>query len=79
MFQRRYNSVNNSLHFTVFYKFFGKKTRRDAVAFLGLSESGKTHLMSQLCHKIDVLTVTSIKESKSTFALKNNVNFKLLI
>lgn len=34
---------------------------------MGLCESGKTQLFSQLCHGVDVISVTSVKESSGTY------------
>ncbi|KAG0714624.1 Signal recognition particle receptor subunit beta [Chionoecetes opilio] len=39
------------------------------VLLVGLCESGKTQLFSQLCHGVDVISVTSIKESAGTYAM----------
>lgn len=34
---------------------------------MGQCESGKTQMFSQLCHGIDVISVTSVKESAGTY------------
>lgn len=44
-------------------------SKRRAVLLMGLCESGKTQLFSQLCYGTDVLSVTSIKESVGEFVL----------
>lgn len=38
---------------------------------MGLCESGKTQMFSQLCHGVDVLSVTSIKESSGKYTTGN--------
>ncbi|KAK3863902.1 hypothetical protein Pcinc_030369 [Petrolisthes cinctipes] len=44
-------------------------SKRQAVLLLGLCESGKTQLFSQLCHDTDVISVTSIKESSAQYTV----------
>lgn len=42
-------------------------SRGRGILLMGLCESGKTQLFSQLCHGVDVVSVTSIKESSGTY------------
>ncbi|XP_050715490.1 signal recognition particle receptor subunit beta-like [Eriocheir sinensis] len=42
-------------------------SKRRGVLLMGLCESGKTQMFSQLCHGVDVLSVTSVKESAGTY------------
>ncbi|KAG7178013.1 signal recognition particle receptor subunit beta-like [Homarus americanus] len=43
-------------------------SKRRAILLMGLCESGKTHLFSQLCYGTDVTSVTSIKESVGEYS-----------
>nr|XP_053634963.1 signal recognition particle receptor subunit beta-like [Cherax quadricarinatus] len=47
----------------ILWRLFRATSKRRAVLLMGLCESGKTQLFSQLCYGTDVISVTSIKES----------------
>ena len=42
-------------------------SRGRGILMMGLCGSGKTLMFSQLCHGVDVVTVTSIKESSGNY------------
>lgn len=42
-------------------------SRGRGILLMGLCESGKTQMFSRLCHGVDVVSVTSIKESAGTY------------
>lgn len=51
------------------WRLFRATSKHRGVLLMGLCESGKTQLFSQLCHGIDVLSVTSIKESSGEYVV----------
>lgn len=65
---------NNSLYFfvaVVLFIYHKKRTVRQSILFMGLSDSGKTLLFSQLLHSKFVSTYTSIKENQGQYAVNN--------
>ncbi|CAL4179099.1 unnamed protein product, partial [Meganyctiphanes norvegica] len=55
------------LNYLFLWKLLRKGSKRRGILILGLCESGKTQLFSQLCYGKDVVSVTSIKESSAEF------------
>jgi len=49
------------------WKLLGKGSKGRGILILGICESGKTQLFSQLCYGKDVVSVTSLKESSAEF------------
>ncbi|KAB7494460.1 Signal recognition particle receptor subunit beta [Armadillidium nasatum] len=58
--------------YVVFFKLLKTKTSKNVIALLGLCGSGKTQLFYQLCHGIDVLSVTSVKESSHSLSISDS-------
>jgi len=55
----------------VIYSLLSRKSVRNAILLVGLSDSGKTLLFTQLIHKRFVSSVTSMKEMSSQLKLSN--------
>lgn len=51
---------------------FSRKSSRQSILLIGLSESGKTTLFTQLAYDSFASTVTSMKENEAPITLKNN-------
>lgn len=49
------------------WKLLRKGSKRRGILIIGICESGKTQLFSQLCYGKEVVSVTSIKESSAEF------------
>ncbi|XP_054153910.1 signal recognition particle receptor subunit beta-like [Oppia nitens] len=62
----------------LFYYIFSRKSQRNAVILVGLSDAGKTVLFSQLIAKKFVTTVTSMQQISAFLKLTNGKTIELI-
>ncbi|CAG2103667.1 unnamed protein product [Medioppia subpectinata] len=63
---------------TLIYFLFSRKSSRNAILLVGLSDAGKTVLFTQLITKKFVSSVTSMKEMSNTLKLTSNKSIELI-